>query len=48
MSRHNNRLGKAYAQIGRIPAARAAYDAALLIDPANTIALRNAARWAAL
>jgi len=43
-----NRLGKAYAQIGRIPAARAAYDAALLIDPANTIALRNAARWAAL
>ncbi len=43
-----NRLGKAYAQIGRIPAARAAYDAALLIDPANNIARRHAARLATL
>jgi len=43
-----NRLGKAYARIGRIPAACAAYDAALRIDPANSIARRHAVRLAAL
>jgi Flp pilus assembly protein TadD len=43
-----NRLGKACAQIGRIPAAQAAYDAALRIDPDNNIARRNAARLSEL
>ena len=44
----HNRLGKAYAQLGRIVEARAAYAATLAIDPTNTIAQRHAARLAAL
>lgn len=43
-----NRLGKAYAQVGRIGQAREAYNASLKLEPTNTIALRNVARLAAL
>ena len=43
-----NRLGKAYSQLGRIADARVAYEAALKIDPTNTIALRNRTRLAAI
>jgi len=43
-----NRLGKAYAQLGRNSDARGAYESALKIDPTNTIAQRNATRLAAL
>ena len=43
-----NRLGKAYAQLGRIADARAAYGAALKIDASNTIAQRNLQRLAAI
>lgn len=43
-----NRLGKAYAQLGRIADARGAYEAALRADPSNTIAQRNITRLAAL
>ena len=43
-----NRLGKAYAQLGRIFAAREAYTATLQIDPTNAIARRNVTRLAAL
>src|SRR5947209_4656732 len=43
-----NRLGKAYAQLGRIAEARSAYDATLKLDPSNTIAQRNRQRLAAL
>jgi tetratricopeptide (TPR) repeat protein len=39
-----NRLGKAYAELGRIAEARDAYGKALSIDPSNTIARRNADR----
>jgi len=43
-----NRLGKAYAQLGRIADARAAYESSLKIDGTNTIALRNIQRLSAL
>ena len=43
-----NRLGKAYAQLGRIADARAAYGATLKIDPSNTIAQRNLQRLASI
>lgn len=43
-----NRLGKAYAQLGRIADARGAYEAALSADATNTIAQRNIQRLAAL
>ena len=43
-----NRLGKAYAQLGRIAEARTAYDSAIALDPSNTIAQRNRQRLAAL
>lgn len=43
-----NRLGKAYAQLGRIADARAAYESALKLDPNNTIAQRNRQRLAAI
>ena len=43
-----NRLGKAYAQLGRIGDARGAYDSALKIDPNNTIAQRNLQRLSAI
>lgn len=43
-----NRLGKAYAQLGRIADARGAYDSALKIDPNNTIAQRNLHRLSAI
>ncbi len=36
-----NRLGKAYTELGRIAAAREAYENALRADPANLIAQRN-------
>ena len=36
-----NRLGKAYAELGRIADARGAYSHALTIEPANAIAQRN-------
>ena len=39
-----NRLGKAYAELGRIAEAREAYGKALSIDPSNNIARRNAER----
>jgi hypothetical protein len=39
-----NRLGKAYAELGRIADAREAYNHALTIEPANAIAQRNATR----
>lgn len=44
----HNRLGKAYAQLGRIAEARAAYTTTLAIDPTNAIAQRHVARLAAL
>lgn len=43
-----NRLGKAYAQVGRNADARAAYEAALKLDSTNTIAQRNLTRLASL
>lgn len=43
-----NRLGKAYSQLGRIADARGAYEAAIKIDPSNTIAQRNRQRLAAI
>jgi len=43
-----NRLGKAYAQLGRNKDARGAYESALKIDPTNTIAQRNVTRLASL
>lgn len=43
-----NRLGKAYAQLGRIGDARTAYQSALKLDPNNTIAQRNLQRLAAI
>ncbi len=43
-----NRLGKAYAQLGRIAEARGSYDAALALDPSNAIAQRNRQRLATL
>jgi len=43
-----NRLGKAYAQLGRITDARGAYESSIKIDPTNTIAQRNIQRLAAL
>jgi hypothetical protein len=39
-----NRLGKAYAELGRVTDAREAYNHALSIEPANAIAQRNANR----
>jgi hypothetical protein len=39
-----NRLGKAYAELGRIADAREAYNHALTVEPANAIALRNTLR----
>jgi len=39
-----NRLGHAYAELGRIADARAAYQRALEIEPGNAIAQRNVAR----
>jgi hypothetical protein len=39
-----NRLGHAYAELGRIADARAAYQCALEIEPGNAIAQRNVAR----
>ena len=44
----HNRLGNAYAQLGRVAEARAAYTTTLAIDPTNTIAQRHVARLAAL
>jgi hypothetical protein len=41
-----NRLGKAYAELGRIADAREAYNKALSIEPTNVIAQRNAQRLA--
>jgi tetratricopeptide (TPR) repeat protein len=43
-----NRLGKAYAQLGRVSAACEAYTATLQIDPTNAIARRHVTRLAAL
>jgi len=43
-----NRLGKAYAQLGRIRDARRAYSETLRLDPTNTIAQRNLQRLAVL
>lgn len=43
----HNRLGKAYAQLGRRAEAHAAYAATLALDPTNTIAQRHVARLAA-
>lgn len=43
-----NRLGKAYAQLGRITDGRGAYESSLKIDPTNTIAQRNIQRLSAL
>ncbi|MCS7246207.1 MAG: tetratricopeptide repeat protein [Thermomicrobium sp.] len=39
-----NRLGHAYAELGRVAEARAAYQRALEIEPANSIAQRNITR----
>ncbi|MFN3336825.1 MAG: tetratricopeptide repeat protein, partial [Thermomicrobium sp.] len=39
-----NRLGHAYAELGRVADARAAYQRALEIEPTNTIAQRNVTR----
>jgi len=39
-----NRLGKAYAELGRIGDARAAYQHSLSVEPANAIAQRNVTR----
>lgn len=43
----HKRLGKAYAQLGRLAEAHGAYAATLAIDPTNTIAQRHVARLAA-
>lgn len=39
-----NRLGKALAELGKLKDAKAAYEAALKLNPMNSIAKRNAAR----
>jgi hypothetical protein len=43
-----NRLGKALSELGKLKEAKAAYDAALKLNPMNSIAKRNAARINAL
>lgn len=43
-----NRLGKALSELGKLKEAKAAYEAALKINPMNTIAKKNAARINAL
>jgi hypothetical protein len=43
-----NRLGKALSELGRLKDAKAAYEAALKLNPMNSIAKRNAARINAL
>ena len=43
-----NRLGKALSELGKLKEAKAAYEAALKINPLNSIAKRNAARINAL
>ncbi len=43
-----NRLGKALSELGKLKDAKAAYEAALKINPMNSIAKRNAARINAL
>jgi tetratricopeptide (TPR) repeat protein len=43
-----NRLGKAYAQLGRIRDARRAYSESLRLDPTNSIAQRNLQRLSVL
>lgn len=43
-----NRLGKALSELGRLKDAKSAYEAALKINPMNSIAKRNAARINAL
>lgn len=43
-----NRLGTAYARLGRIAEARTAYSATLALDPTNAIAQRHVMRLAAL
>ena len=43
-----NRLGKALSELGKLKEAKAAYEAALKLNPMNTIAKKNAARINAL
>ena len=43
-----NRLGKALSELGKLKDAKAAYEAALKLNPMNTIAKKNAARINAL
>jgi tetratricopeptide (TPR) repeat protein len=43
-----NRLGKALSELGKLKEAKAAYDAALKLNPMNSIAKKNAARINAL
>jgi len=43
-----NRLGKALSELGKLKDAKAAYEAALKLNPMNSIAKRNAARINAL
>jgi tetratricopeptide (TPR) repeat protein len=43
-----NRLGKALSELGKLKDAKAAYDAALKLNPMNSIAKKNAARINAL
>lgn len=43
-----NRLGKALSELGKLKEAKAAYEAALRLNPMNSIAKRNAARINAL
>src|SRR6266851_2539054 len=43
-----NRLGKALSELGKLKEAKAAYEAALKLNPLNSIAKRNAARINAL
>lgn len=43
-----NRLGKALSELGKLKEAKAAYEAALKLNPMNSIAKRNAARINAL
>ena len=43
-----NRLGKALSELGKLKDAKAAYEAALKLNPLNSIAKRNAARINAL
>ena len=44
----NNRLGKALSELGKLKEAKASYEAALKLNPMNTIAKKNAARINAL